>query len=273
MSNKTLHPIEELLSIMRALRDPVSGCPWDQKQTFKTIASYTVEEAYEVADAIAREDFDALCDELGDLLLQVVYHTEMATELERFSFADVVQSICSKMVRRHPHVFAADTYVGKGNLEQDWERIKQQERVAKNEDSVDESALANVAPGLPPFLRARKLQKKAARVNFDWSDATLVLEKIQEELNELNSAVNMNQGHVHIEEEIGDLLFSVVNVCRHLNVDAELAMQKANSKFEARFRMVESIAQESNQSLVSLPEEELDILWQQAKLRLVSQEQ
>lgn len=272
MSNKTRHPIEELLSIMRALRDPASGCPWDQKQTFSTIAPYTVEEAYEVADAIAREDFEELCDELGDLLLQVVYHAEMAAELDQFSFTDVVQSICNKMIRRHPHVFAADTYAGKGNLEQDWEHIKQQERVAKNSAGEDESALANVAPGLPPLIRARKLQKKAARVNFDWSDATLVLAKIQEELNELNAAVNMKQGHAHIEEEIGDLLFSVVNVCRHMSVDAELAMQKANTKFEARFRMVESIAQERNQNLVDLTEEELDNLWEQAKLRIVSQE-
>ena len=265
MTEKYLHPIEELLSIMRALRDPQSGCPWDQKQTFKTIAPYTIEEAYEVADAIARDDFDDLCDELGDLLLQVVYHAEMAAELDQFEFADVVRSICTKMTRRHPHVFARDCYQNNGTLEKEWERIKQQERAEKPGANNDSSIMANVPLGLPPLLRARKLQKKAAQVNFDWTSAALVLDKVQEELNEVKAVLDTHQETARLEEEIGDLLFSVVNVCRHLKVDAELAVQTANTKFETRFRLVETLAQERELILADLNEKELDELWEQAK--------
>ena len=265
MAEKNSHPIEQLLMIMKALRDPEFGCPWDQKQTFATIAPYTVEEAYEVADAIAREDINELREELGDLLLQVVYHTEMASEQGQFDFIDVVQSICAKMIRRHPHVFATETYQHNGSLEQDWERIKQQERAAKNSVSNDVSILADVASGIPPFIKARKLQKKAAQVNFDWPNAILVLAKIQEELNELQSAIEAKEEHERLEEEVGDLLFSVVNICRHLKVDAEQAVQKANIKFEARFREIEKLVSDRKQSLAELDAEELDKLWEQVK--------
>lgn len=270
MTDKELHPIEELLAIMRALRNPQSGCPWDQQQTFKTIAPYTVEEAYEVADAIARDDFHDLCDELGDLLLQVVYHAEMAAELDRFEFADVVRSICAKMTRRHPHVFARDSYQNHSTLEKEWERIKQQERAEKSSENNDTSIMANVPMGLPPLLRARKLQKKAAQVNFDWASTALVLDKVQEELNEVRAVLETNQESSRLEEEIGDLLFSVVNVCRHLQVDAELAVQSANAKFETRFRMVEKLARQRQQNLVDLDEVELDKLWEQAKSSLAA---
>ncbi len=265
MSEKSAHPIDQLLMIMQALRDPDSGCPWDQKQTFASIAPYTIEEAYEVADAIARQDIDELRDELGDLLLQVVYHAEMACEQDQFDFGDVVQSICAKMIRRHPHVFAAETHQSNTSLEQDWERIKQQERSAKNINNDDNSILAGVAVGMPPLLRARKLQKKAAQVNFDWPNAHPVLDKIQEELNELKVAMDANHEQARLEEEVGDLLFSVVNICRHLKVDAEQAIQKANIKFEARFREIERLAAERRQSLAELDAIELDKLWEQAK--------
>ena len=266
------HLIEQLLTIMRALRDPEFGCPWDRQQTFKTIAPYTIEEAYEVADAIAREDIEDLRDELGDLLLQVVYHAEMASELDRFNFSDVVQSICAKMIRRHPHVFAAETYQKNTSLEHDWERIKRQERVVKNTDDHDQSTLAHVSTGLPPLIRARKLQKKAAQVNFDWPNANTVLDKIQEELDELKLALETEQEQARIEEEIGDLLFSVINICRHLRVDAEQAMHTANTKFESRFRKAEQLATERKQNLAELRPDELDMLWEQAKKSFVVDE-
>ena len=197
-----------------------------KKQTFTTIAPYTIEESYEVADAIARSDMEELRDELGDLLLQVVYHAQMADEIDAFNFTDVVQSICSKMIRRHPHVFAADQYQANQSLAKEWERIKQQERTAKGKVAIDDSALAHVSIGLPPLLRARKLQKKAAQYNFDWPNAEPVLEKIQEELHELKVAMQENESNSKIEEELGDLLFSIVNISRHLRIDAELALQE-----------------------------------------------
>ena len=265
MSNNDPHPIEELLSVMQALRDPDTGCPWDQKQTFQTIVPYTIEESYEVADAISRADMEELRDELGDLLLQVVYHAQMADEIGEFCFTDVVRAICAKMIRRHPHVFSRDQTPATQDLSQEWERIKQQERAEKANSVTDDSALAHVAIGLAPLIRARKLQKKAAQVNFDWSDAAPVLDKISEELNELAQAVRANESKARLEEELGDVLFSVVNASRHLNVDAELALQKANSKFEARFRAMENLLQKQDKSLSELDEQQLDELWQQVK--------
>ena len=265
MSNKDPHPIEELLSIMQALRDPDTGCPWDQKQSFQTIAPYTIEEAYEVADAISRTDMHELRDELGDLLLQVVYHAQMAAEIDEFCFTDVVQSICAKMIRRHPHVFARDEYQTNEDLSQEWERIKQQERTEKSNSAVDDSVLAHVAIGLAPLLRARKLQKKAAQVNFDWPAAAPVLNKISEELDELVQAVETKESKARLEEELGDLLFSVVNISRHLEVDAELALQKANAKFETRFRSMECMAREQSRALTDMDEQELDELWECVK--------
>ena len=270
MPDQDSHPIEHLLAIMRALRDPVSGCPWDRAQTFASIAPYTVEEAYEVADAIAHEDIEELRDELGDLLLQVVYHAQMAAEQDQFEFVDVINSICAKMVRRHPHVFAAETYQSNGSIEGDWERIKQLERDAKSPVEKDTSILANLPTGLPPLIRARKLQKKAAHVNFDWPTAHSVLDKIQEELDELRLAMEASHPQPCLEEEVGDLLFSVVNICRHLQVDAELAIQKANTKFEARFRRMEKLAANGQQKLADLGLDELDSLWKQVKASLAN---
>ncbi|MFK7794893.1 MAG: nucleoside triphosphate pyrophosphohydrolase [Gammaproteobacteria bacterium] len=255
--------INDLLEIMRALRDPQTGCSWDKAQTFNTIVPYTIEEAYEVAEAIMRDDMQDLCDELGDLLLQVVYHAQMAQEANHFSFYDVVNAICEKMVRRHPHVFGSDVQIELGK--QDWEQFKQQERLAKGRFEQDVSAIANIAEGLPALIRARKLQKKAARVNFDWSEVDAVLAKLKEEVGELEQAVVMEQGDARIEEEMGDVLFSVVNLCRHVNVDADIALQKSNSKFERRFRLVESLVIQHDQQMAELEEHELEQYWIQAK--------
>ena len=263
MSQK--YSIVDLLDIMQSLRDPETGCSWDKVQNFHTIAPYTIEEAYEVAEAISRNDMPDLCDELGDLLLQVVYHSQMAKEQGDFVFDDVVGAICSKMRRRHPHVFGTEEEIKRGK--QDWERFKQQERLAKGEQH-DDSAIANVATGLPPLLRARKLQKKAAKVNFDWPDMIGVIEKLKEELCELEQAIAGNQGQDQVENEIGDILFSVVNVCRHAKVDADIALQKANAKFEQRFRLMEALVNQQGQTLEALSQNELDEYWNQIKQQL-----
>ncbi len=258
--------IGDLLEIMRALRNPESGCSWDKVQTFETIIPYTIEEAYEVSEAITRNDMSDLCDELGDLLLQVVYHAQMAQEANQFSFDNVVNAICEKMVRRHPHVFGSDEQVQQGK--QDWEQFKQQERLAKGKLEEDSSVLANVAEGLPPLIRARKLQKKAAKVNFDWSNVKDVIDKLKEEVGELEEAIDLHQVNSRVEEEIGDVLFSVVNICRHVSVDADIAMQKSNSKFERRFRLVEDLVGKQGKKMTDLEEHELDQCWRQAKKML-----
>ena len=221
-------PVERLRAIMDRLRDPDHGCEWDTAQTFESIAPYTIEEAYEVADACTRGDLVDLKDELGDLLLQVVFHSRMAQEAGAFDFDDVATAIAEKMERRHPHIFG-DAPSGGHHL---WEVIKEEERAAK----PDASALAGVALGLPALLRAEKLQKRAARVGFDWTDAAGPRAKIDEELAEVADAPASRKA-----EEVGDLLFAVVNWARHLNVDAEAALRAANSKFERRFRGMEAI--------------------------------
>jgi len=262
------YTVNDLLDIMQRLRDPHTGCSWDQVQTFQTIVPYTIEEAYEVADAISRGDMPDLCDELGDLLLQVVYHARMAEEQNSFEFNDVVEAICRKMLRRHPHVFGNDKQIKRGK--QDWESFKMQERAARGLQE-DSSAIANVASGLPPVLRARKLQKKAAKVGFDWSEISAVMEKLIEELHELEAEILKSNNKHSIEDEIGDLLFSVVNVCRHASVDADVALQKANNKFEQRFRLMEDIIKRQGQNLQSLNEQQLDEFWNQAKQHLTGE--
>lgn len=222
-------PIDRIRAIMVRLRDPESGCTWDRQQTFETIAPYTIEEAFEVADACARGDLADLKDELGDLLLQVVFHSRMAEEAGAFDFDDVATAIADKMTRRHPHIFGD----GSGDTPLQWEAIKEQER-AKNSSS---GALSGVALGLPSLLRAEKLQKRAARVGFDWPDAAGPRAKIDEELQEVADALPTER-----EEEIGDLLFAVVNWARHLGVDAEAALRLANAKFECRFAAMEKAA-------------------------------
>jgi len=253
--------IQDLLKIMQALRDPLNGCPWHQQQNFVSIAPYTVEEAYEVADAIAHQDYLQLRDELGDLLLQVVYHAQMAEEQKHFQFSDVVQSICQKMIRRHPHVFGDDQQRQQGKP--DWESFKQQEREQQGDDG-DSSALAGVPIGLQSMLRAKKLQKKAARVNFDWSNIEAVLEKLEEEVAELKQAVASGE-QAAIEDELGDVIFCAINVSRHSHHDADIALQKANNKFEQRFRLLEHIAEQKQQDLKQMSEQQLEDLWQQAK--------
>ncbi|MFL6764880.1 MAG: nucleoside triphosphate pyrophosphohydrolase [Sphingomicrobium sp.] len=220
-------PLERLREIMRRLRNPVSGCEWDTVQSFETIAPYTIEEAYEVADAIARRDMDALADELGDLQLQVVFHAQMAEEAGLFTLEDVIERICGKMERRHPHIFG-DADHGGHHL---WEIIKAEERAA----DPDKSALAGVALALPALERAAKLQRRAARVGFDWPDVSGPRAKIDEELAELDAETD----HDRKLEELGDLLFAVVNLARHLNVEPETALREANRKFEQRFRAIE----------------------------------
>ena len=239
--------VERLVAIMARLRDPERGCDWDVAQTWATIAPYTIEEAYEVADAIARDDAADLKDELGDLLLQVVFHSRIAEEAGAFTLADVVASISDKMERRHPHIFG-DAVQSPG-----WEELKAAERSGKS----DASALAGVAAGLPALMRAVKLQKRAARVGFDWPDAEGSRAKLQEEIEEVTAA----SGDA-IEDEIGDLLFSAVNWARHLDVDPETALRRGNAKFERRFRAMEAIAGETFPAL-SLDEKEA--LWQQVK--------
>jgi ATP diphosphatase len=217
--------LDRLVAIMRRLRDPVSGCEWDREQTFATIAPYTIEEAYEVADAIARDDMDSLADELGDLQLQVVFHSQMAEEAGQFTLEDVIERICDKLERRHPHIF------GDASHSPGWEELKAAER----KKSPDDSALAGVALALPALERAAKLQRRAARIGFDWPDASGPRAKIDEELAELDA----ESEHGRMLEELGDLLFAVVNLARHLNIEPEAALREANRKFEQRFRAIE----------------------------------
>jgi ATP diphosphatase len=241
-------PLERLVEIMRRLRDPVNGCEWDTVQTFDTIAPYTIEEAYEVADAIARKDMDALADELGDLQLQVVFHAQMAEEAGLFTLEDVLVRICDKMERRHPHIFG-DAMRGGHYL---WEFIKAQERAAK----PDRSALAGVALALPALERAAKLQRRAAGVGFDWPDVSGPRAKIEEELAELDAETE----HDRKLDELGDLLFAVVNLARHLNIEPETALREANYKFERRFRAIEIEPGFADMSL-----DEKEALWVRAK--------
>jgi len=241
-------PLQRLVEIMRRLRDPVSGCEWDTVQTFETIAPYTIEEAYEVADAIARKDMDALADELGDLQLQVVFHARMAEEAGLFALDDVISRICDKMERRHPHIFG-DAENGGHYL---WEAIKAEERAA----NPDKSALAGVALALPALERAAKLQRRAARTGFDWPDPSGPRAKIDEELAELDAETE----HERMFEELGDLLFAVVNLARHLRIEPEAALRQANDKFERRFRTIE---QKPGFEDLSLDEKEA--LWSAAK--------
>ena len=237
-------PLERLREIMRRLRDPVSGCEWDTVQSFETIAPYPIEEAYEVADAIARKDMGALADELGDLQLQVVFHAQMAEEAGHFSLADVIDRICDKLERRHPHIFGAAEHGGH-HL---WEIIKAEERAS----DPDKSALAGVALALPALERAAKLQRRAARTGFDWPDVSGPRAKIDEELAELDAEAD----HDRKLEELGDLLFAVVNLARHLNVEPEAALREANRKFEHRFRAIEQTPGFSDLTL-----DEMEALW------------
>ena len=257
-----------LLAIMARLRDPDGGCPWDVQQDFSTIAPYTIEEAYEVADAIDRGDLPALKDELGDLLLQVVFHAQMAREQGAFAFADVVAAISDKMIRRHPHVFA-DAQVADADAQTvAWEEQKRRERASAGER--DDSALAGIARGLPEWQRAVKLQKRAAGVGFDWPGITPVLAKLHEEIEEVRvefAALEAGEDAARdrLEEEIGDLLFVAANVARHGKVDVGAALRRANLKFERRFRAMEALAAAAGTPLATLALDEQDRYWERAK--------
>jgi MazG family protein len=265
------HGIDDLLRVMARLRDPDAGCPWDVEQSFATIAPYTIEEAYEVADAIARGDMPGLKDELGDLLLQVVYHAEMASEQARFDFADVVDAITTKMIRRHPHVFA-DPALREAFLKTPmWERIKAEEKVARGQVSAEASLLDDVTVGLPALTRAVKLQKRAAQVGFDWPKLAPVLAKAEEEIAELKGAIAGFGGDmgglasVAVKEELGDLLFVMANLARHLEVDPESALREANAKFMRRFAKIEAALARDGRKPQDATLEEMDQLWDEAK--------
>lgn len=255
--------MDELLAIMARLRDPAQGCPWDVRQTFATIAPYTIEEAYEVADAIDRGDMHDLRDELGDLLLQVVFHARMAEEAGHFSFDDVARGICDKMVRRHPHVFADVTHDDDAGRSRDWDRLKAEERKARGVD--DTSALAGISRGLPEWQRATKLQNRAANVGFDWPDHRPVLDKLAEELEEVRHEFEHGGDEDRLADEIGDLLFVAANLARHAKVDVSRALRGANAKFERRFRAMESMAADEGRTLASYPLAEQEALWARAK--------
>ncbi|WOB25261.1 MULTISPECIES: nucleoside triphosphate pyrophosphohydrolase [Xanthomonas] len=258
--------IHRLLQLMARLRDREHGCPWDVEQSFATIAPYTIEEAYEVADAIDRNDLPGLRDELGDLLLQVVFHAQMASEQGAFDFADVVATLSDKLVRRHPHVFAAQAADDAQAVSANWDQIKREERRAAGHQ--DDSALAGIARGLPEWQRSTKLQSRAARVGFDWPGPAPVLEKLQEEIEELR--VEFARGPVadnqaRLEDELGDVLFVCANLARHAKVDVGAALRHANLKFERRFRAMEAHAHSQGTTLDGLSLSAQEALWQQVK--------
>lgn len=264
MSEPDRYGLDDLLAIMVRLRDPEHGCPWDVQQDFSSIASYTIEEAYEVADAIDRGDFDDLRDELGDLLLQVVFHARMAQEAGHFDFADVVHAISDKMRRRHPHVFEGVRYADAAAQKQAWEVIKAAERAARGERS-DDSALAGVSSGLPEWRRALKLQQRAAAVGFDWPDPQPVLDKLAEEVEEVRVEFAEGADPARLEDEIGDVLFVLVNLARHAGVDFSGALRHANAKFERRFRHMEQLVSAEGGALRECSLEQQEQLWQRVK--------
>ncbi|MDH5301891.1 MAG: nucleoside triphosphate pyrophosphohydrolase [Gammaproteobacteria bacterium] len=262
-----LKNIQALLDIMARLRDPQSGCPWDQKQTYQTIVPYTLEEAYEVAEAIENNDYAELKDELGDLLFQVVFYAQIAKEEKRFDFADVVQAISEKMLRRHPHVFADVQVNSTDDIKQNWEQIKTAERVAKGKAEQVPSAMDGVTSALPALTRAKKLQTKAKRVGFDWPDVSGVFAKINEEIDEIHDALQQGDQQ-HIQDEVGDLLFAVVNLARHLGVDSDAALRGTNRRFEQRFRTMEQLARDAGEEFAQLPLDRQEALWINAKKKL-----
>jgi nucleoside triphosphate diphosphatase len=264
MSEAGSHSLDDLLAIMARLRDPERGCPWDVRQDFASIAPYTIEEAYEVVDAIDRGDFDDLREELGDLLLQVVFHAQMAAEQGRFDFADVAQAISAKMIRRHPHVFGEVRYESLDAQKQAWEELKAAERAAKG-GVHDASALAGISHGLPEWKRAAKLQQRAATVGFDWPDHRPVLDKLAEEIDEVRAEFEAGADPARLEDEIGDVLFVVANLARHAGVDFSRALRHANAKFERRFRRMEQLAADAGGALAGYDLPAQERLWQRAK--------
>ena len=256
-----LPPLERLLQIMARLRDPQQGCPWDLEQTFSTIAPYTVEEAYEVADAIERGDLSDLKEELGDLLLQVVFHSRIAEEQGAFAFEDVARAINDKMVRRHPHVFGEASFASAEEQTAAWEAMKAQERAGKGRD---QSLLDDVPRGLPALTRAVKLTKRAARVGFDWPNTDFVLEKLREEIGEMEAEIEARD-HEALRGELGDVLFVLANLARKLDIEPEDALRSSNAKFVRRFQFIEQALAERGRSPEQSDLEEMDALWDAAK--------
>jgi len=268
MSDRTSHTsgIERLIQVMARLRDPQSGCPWDIEQTFETIAPYTIEEAHEVAEAIRNGDMDELRDELGDLLLQVVYHARMAEEDGGFDFDTVANRVAEKMVQRHPHVFGDDVVTTAEAQTVNWEAQKARERAERAaKHGREPSALEGIALGFPALMRAWKLQKRAGRVGFDWPDARAVLAKVDEELAEVRAEIDQDAGRDRLRDEIGDLLFTVANLARKLGVDPEDALRETNAKFERRFRGIEQRLARAGQDAAALPLEDLEAHWRAVK--------
>lgn len=267
-----MYQLDDLLHLMARLRDPQYGCPWDLKQSYATIVPHTIEEAYEVADAIERGDFEHLPGELGDLLFQVVYYSQLAREEGRFEFAQVVDGITRKLLRRHPHVFVdGDLYgapdaskLAEAAVKQRWEELKAEERAEKAAAPEQLSLLDDVPTALPALSRAIKLQKRTAQVGFDWPEALAVVDKVREELDEVLEAMSENDPEA-IADEIGDLLFVVSNLARHLKVDPESALRAANGKFERRFRFIEQALRDAGQAIENCSLEQLDALWGEAK--------
>ena len=254
--------IDRLIEIMAALRNPETGCPWDVKQDFTTIAPYTIEEAYEVADAIKRGDMTDLKDELGDLLLQVVFHARMAEEADDFAFNDVAGAIADKMIRRHPHVFGDESAETPDEVKVSWEDTKARERAEKGQD---ESALDGVATALPALIRAEKLSKRAARVGFEWPTVDMVFRDIEEEIEEIQHEIRVGGGPDRLEDEVGDLLFCVANLARFVGVDPEKALRSTNDKFDRRFRAVESSFKQEDRALKDCSLDEMDARWDEVK--------
>ena len=257
--------INRLLEVMAQLRDPTHGCPWDRQQSFESIAPYTIEEAYEVADAIRRGDMSDLAEELGDLLFQVVFHAQMASERDQFGFDDVVTAIVDKMIRRHPHVFSGAVMTDMEAQSEAWEAMKQVERRAQLSDSAPESALDGVPGSLPALMRASKLQRRAARAGFDWEDALAVLPKLLEEFREIGEVIEAQAPAERLAEEVGDLLFTCVNLARHLEVEPDSALQSASLKFETRFRRMEVLRRDTAVALDVADRDRLEMLWERAK--------
>jgi nucleoside triphosphate diphosphatase len=262
--------ISRLIEIMAALRTPVTGCPWDLEQNFATIAPYTIEEAYEVVEAISRGDLDDLCEELGDLLLQVVFHARMAEEQKAFDFGNVVEAITRKMIRRHPHVFAdKDGNLASSHVKEVWDRIKAEEKAERAarrppEEISHKSLLSGVKAGQPALTRAMELQRKASTVGFDWNDPRAVLAKIREEADEIEAALDRNDSE-GLAEETGDLMFALVNLARHVDADPEAALRATNAKFERRFAYIERALVAQGRTLGEASLAEMDALWNAAK--------
>jgi ATP diphosphatase len=281
MMSKKNYSVEDLLYLMSRLRDPETGCPWDIKQTFSSIVPHTIEEAYEVADAIEKQDYPHLKEELGDLLFQVIFYSQMGKEQQHFEFSDIVHTLVAKLVRRHPHVFPTGELRSENNhitLSDDeikgrWEQIKAQERAEKEAANLEKqtpefvSILSDIPNVLPALQRAEKLQKRASTVGFDWPEASQVLDKIEEEITELREAMAENN-QANIQDELGDLMFAMTNLARHVNVKSEMAVRSTNEKFVNRFQYIERVLQGKGVTLEQASLEEMEAIWQQAKQAL-----